>query len=115
MGNVQVSFTADKARKMGENTYDDLVMGDFTRVTEGLYSFDMNTHKPQVTSFSDQYYEIMQSDVGMEENNMLLRELLSAVKMGKTIEIDGRPVFEVVKRHNREEARANRFHMLMSD
>lgn len=90
-------------------------MGDFTRVTEGLYSFDMNTHKPQVTSFSDQYYEIMQSDVGMEENNMLLRELLSAVKMGKTIEIDGRPVFEVVKRHNREEARANRFHMLMSD
>lgn len=90
-------------------------VGDFTRVTQGLYNFDTNTYKPQVTSFSDQYYEIMQSDVGMEENNMLLRELLSAVKMGKTIEIDGKPVFEVVKKHNREEAKANHFHMLMSD
>lgn len=77
-------------------------MGDFTRVTEGLYNFDASSHQPQVTSFSDQYYEIMQSDAGMEENNMLLRELIQAVRQGAVITVDGRELGRTVQKEARE-------------
>jgi len=66
------------------------------------------------TEYNNYSYYDSQSNYDATETNMLLRELISAVREGSTIEIDGTPVFKAVKRKNSEEARLNHSHMLMS-
>lgn len=46
----------------------------------------------------DEYYAEFNSQNDMRETNMLLRELVTAVREGKTIEIDGEPVFRVTRK-----------------
>lgn len=72
-----------------------------------------NTAFP-TTEYNNYSYYDSQSNYDATETNMLLRELISAVREGSTIVIDETPVFKAVKRKNSEEARLNHSHMLMS-
>lgn len=88
-----------------ENMYDNLKnsFGKYTANTVDYLKADAYTYDYSGMTgdkgFTDNYYA---SDFGrqndMQETNKLLRELVSAVKRGSTIEIDGEEVFRVTQK-----------------
>lgn len=81
-------------------------LGDFTRITESLYSSERSNYKSQVMSFTEQYSEISNKDNYMAEeiNNLLRRqnELLRAL-LDKPV-LDSGDVFKASKAGYRFEA-----------
>lgn len=88
-----------------ENMYDNLKnsFGKYTTNTVDYLKADAYTYDYSGmtgdSGFTDNYYA---SDLGrqndMQETNKLLRGLLSAVKQGSTIEIDGEEIFKVTQK-----------------
>lgn len=82
---------------------------------ESLYG-NYKAFSTDIPSYSGNAYIENSYNNNNAETNALLRELLSAVKEGKSIKVNvnGKPIFNAVMSENREAQRLNRSHMLTS-
>ena len=115
-------FTMEGFQLGMENMYDSIrqsisLFGDGIQYEiAGLPQTNYDLYLPDNTpdKYSNNTYYENTNNYDSAETNMLLRELISVVREGSTIEIDGEPIFKKVMKKNNEAARLNHAHMLTS-